>query len=124
MSSKTGACAPAWRELWSWYLSSANPTTKFFAVDTLDAAVVDPATADQPAEMFPQPFDASDWDQFWDSDVQLMQNGEVSPPELPTSSCVVATLRHVLLFSAFNTNTPLFTWDSAYRWRFALRASQ
>ena len=35
-------------------MSASAPTTKYFAIDTLDAAVVDPATAANPAEMFPQ----------------------------------------------------------------------
>jgi hypothetical protein len=80
------------------YQSASAPTTRFFAIDTLDAAVVNPATAAEPASMFPQPLHPLTGPVLG-FDVQLMQN-------------------------AFNTNTPLFTWDSAFRWRFGLRASQ
>ena len=57
------------------YLSAASPATKFFAIDTLDAAVVDPATAAEPAEMFPQPLHPLTGPVLG-FDVQLMQNGE------------------------------------------------
>lgn len=77
---------------------SASAATKYFAIDTLDAAVVDPATAVNPAEMFPQPLSPLTGPVLG-FDVQMMQN-------------------------AFNTNTPLFTWDPAFRFRFAIRASQ
>ena len=56
------------------YLSASAPTTKFLAIDTLDAAVVDPATAAEPAEMFPQPLSPLTGPVLG-FDVQLMQNG-------------------------------------------------
>ena len=80
------------------YLSASTPTSKFFAIDTLDAALVDPATAAEPAEMFPQPL-LPLTGPVLGFDVQLMQN-------------------------AFNTNTPLFTWEPNFRFRFNLRAGQ
>jgi hypothetical protein len=80
------------------YLSSSAPASKFLAIDTLDATVVNPATAAQPASMFPQPLTPL-VGPVLGFDVQLLQN-------------------------AFSTNTPLFSWEAAYRWRFTLRASQ
>lgn len=80
------------------YASAASPATAFFAIDTLDAPVVNPATAAQPATMFPQPLTPLDGPVLG-FDVQLLQN-------------------------AFSTNTPLFSWDANYRWRFGIRASQ
>ena len=79
------------------YASAATPA-KYFAIDTLDAAVVNPYTAANPPSMFPYPLEPLTGPVLG-FDVQLMQN-------------------------AFNTNTPLFTFDPAYKWRFALRAAQ
>lgn len=68
-----------------------------FSIDTLDATVVDPVTPSQQATMFPFPLHPLQGPVIgWD--VQLHQN-------------------------AFNTNTPLFSWDSSFRWRFRLRAA-
>jgi len=80
------------------YMSAAQPEGKFLALDTLDAAVVNPATAAEPATMFPQPLTPLTGPVLG-FDVQLMQN-------------------------AFSTNTPLFSWDSDYQWRFGVRAKQ
>ena len=78
--------------------ASAGAPGKFFSMQTLDAAVVNPYTAANPASMFPYPLSPLTGPVLG-FDVQLMQN-------------------------AFNTNTPLFTWDPAYRWRFRISASQ
>ena len=80
------------------YASAAAPTTKFLAVQTLDAALVDPYTAANPPSMFPLPLSPLTGPVLG-FDVQLMQN-------------------------AFNTNTPLFTWDREVRWRFRVSAAQ
>jgi hypothetical protein len=80
------------------YMSAAQPATKFLAVDTLDAAVVNPATEAQPSTMFPQP---------------------LTPLTGPVLGFTVQ-----LMQTAFNTNTPQFTWDPHYSFRFVLRASQ
>jgi hypothetical protein len=69
----------------------------YFAVDTLDAYLVNPITDAQPATMFPLPLDPLTGP-VRGFDVQLMQN-------------------------TFNTNMPQFSLDPAYRWRFTLRAS-
>jgi hypothetical protein len=63
------------------YQSLSSPTTRFFAIDTLDAPVVVPATLAQPADMFPCPLTPLTGPVVG-FDVQLMQN-------------------------AFSTNTPL-----------------
>jgi hypothetical protein len=78
------------------YFSPASPE-HFFAIDTLDATVVSPATAANPAQMFPYPLEPLQGPVLG-FDVQLMQN-------------------------SFNTNTPLFSWDPSYKWRFAIRAA-
>ena len=80
------------------YMSAASPATKYFAIDTLDAAVVNPWTAANAPSMFPYPLSPLTGPVLG-FDVQLMQN-------------------------AFNTNTPLFWWDPAYKWRFRLHAQQ
>ena len=74
-----------------------SPSAAFFAIDTLDATVVCPGTAANPPSMFPFPLEPLTGPVLG-FDVELMQN-------------------------AFNTNTPLFSWDKDYRWRFALRAA-
>jgi hypothetical protein len=79
------------------YVSASAPG-KFLSVQTLDAPLVDPFTAANPASMFPLPL-APLTGPVLGFDVQLMQN-------------------------AFNTNTPLFSWDPAFRWRFRISASQ
>lgn len=79
------------------YISTSAPT-KRFSIDTLDAAVVNPATAAQPSTMFPQPLTPLTGSVLG-FDVQLLQN-------------------------AFSTNTPLFTWEDSLRWRFRLSAAQ
>ena len=79
------------------YMSASAPA-KFFAIETVDAAVVNPATSANPASMFPYPL-APLTGPVLGFDVQLMQ-------------------------MAFNTNTPLFTFDPSYKWRFVLRAAQ
>ena len=78
------------------YVSASNPA-KRLSIDTLDAPVVDPATAANPATMFPQPLTPLEGPVLG-FDVQLLQN-------------------------AFCTNTPLFSWDTAYRWRFRISAA-
>ncbi len=77
------------------YFDPSAPNS-FFAIDTLDATVVSPATAVNPPSMFPYPLEPLTGPVLG-FDVQLMQN-------------------------AFSTNTPLFSWDTEYRWRFQLRA--
>jgi len=77
--------------------SAAAPAARvLLAIDTLDAFVVNPATAADPPTMFPQPLHPLTGPVVG-FDVQLMQN-------------------------AFNTNTPLFSWQPDFRWRFVLRA--
>jgi hypothetical protein len=73
---------------------SASPA--FFAIDTLDAFVADPATAADPATNFLMPLTALKGPVLG-FDMQLHQN-------------------------AFSTNMPLFSLDSDFRWRFRLRA--
>ena len=68
---------------------------RLFAVDTLDATVVNPFTAVNPPQIFPFPLSPLTGPVLG-FDVQLMQN-------------------------AFNTNTPLFSWDANYKWRFVVR---
>lgn len=77
------------------YVSSSAPERRL-TIDTLDAPVVDPATAANPATMFPQPLTPL-VGPVLGFDVQLLQN-------------------------AFSTNTPLFSWDTSYRWRFRIAA--
>jgi hypothetical protein len=79
------------------YRARAAPAADFFAVDTLDAAVVSPITADASMTNFVVPNDAL-----------------VGP---------VGGFGVLLWQNAFNTNTPLFTWDTAFKWRFTLRSS-
>jgi hypothetical protein len=55
------------------YQSSSTPTTRYFAIDTLDAPTVLPATALQPASMFPSPLTPLTGPVLG-FDVQLMQN--------------------------------------------------
>jgi hypothetical protein len=55
--------------------SAAAPATRYFAIDTLDAPVVNPSTAVQPATMFPEPL-APLTGPVLGFDVELMQNGE------------------------------------------------
>ena len=78
------------------YFDPGQPGSAF-SIDTLDATVVSPATAANPPSMFPYPLEPLTGPVLG-FDVQLMQN-------------------------AFNTNTPLFSWDTAYRWRFRLHAT-
>jgi hypothetical protein len=76
-----------------------NPPQKgeaFFAIDSLDAFVADPATAAEPATNFLWPL-APLTGRVLGFDMQLHQN-------------------------AFATNMPLFSLDSDFRWRFKLRA--
>ena len=80
------------------YQSISLPNSRYFAIDTLDAQTVNPSTADQPATMFPEPLSPLNGPVLG-FDVQLMQN-------------------------AFSTNTPGFTWEPAFRFRFALRSEQ
>ena len=77
--------------------SRAAPDSHFLAVDSLDAAVFSPATAATPATNFIVPFDA------------------LEGPVLGFSA--------LLWQNAFNTNTPLFSFTSALKWRFVLRAA-
>ena len=77
--------------------SRAAPAEHFFAVDSLDAAVFSPATAKTPATNFIVPFDA------------------LEGPVLGFGA--------LLWQNAFNTNTPLFSFTSALKWRFVLRAA-
>jgi hypothetical protein len=79
------------------YFAPGSPRAAYFAIDTLDAAVVCPGTAANPPSMFPFPLEPLTGPVLG-FDVELMQN-------------------------AFNTNTPLFSWETEYRWRFALRAA-
>jgi hypothetical protein len=79
------------------YMSDRFPDSSFFAVDTLDAYLVNPITDAQPATMFPMPLEPLTGP-VRGFDVQLMQN-------------------------TFNTNMPQFSLDPAYRWRFTLRAA-
>jgi Domain of unknown function (DUF5054) len=76
--------------------ASASAPNKFLAIETVDAPLVDPFTAANPASMFPYPLSPLTGPVLG-FDVQLMQN-------------------------AFNTNTPLFTWDPAYKFRFRIAA--
>jgi hypothetical protein len=80
------------------YMSASAPTTRFFAVDTLDATVMSPATPTSPATNFIVPYDKL-----------------VGP---------VTGFSALLFQNAFNTNTPQFSWQPNFRWRFTLRASQ
>jgi hypothetical protein len=79
------------------YMSSGSPN-KYFDITSLDAFTVNPATDANPASMFPQPLTPLIGPVIG-FDFQLMQN-------------------------AFNTNTPLFTWDTNFRWRFNISAKQ
>ena len=79
------------------YMSTGSPN-KFLSIQTLDAALVDPFTAANPPTMFPYPLTPLTGPVLG-FEVQLMQN-------------------------AFNTNTPLFTWDPAFKWRFRISASR
>jgi hypothetical protein len=80
---------------------SRHPTSPqndaFFAVDSLDAFVADPATTAEPATNFLSPL-APLTGPVVGFDMQLHQN-------------------------AFATNMPLFSLDSEFRWRFRLRAA-
>ena len=76
----------------------ASPVGKngaFFAIDSLDAFLADPATAAEPATNFLWPL-APLTGPVLGFDMQLHQN-------------------------AFSTNMPLFSLDSDFRWRFKLR---
>lgn len=78
------------------YASVSQPD-KYLSIQTIDAAIVDPFTSSNPPSMFPYPLSPLTGPVLG-FDVQLMQN-------------------------AFNTNTPLFTWDTAFKWRFVISAS-
>jgi hypothetical protein len=78
-------------------LASRGAPTRFLAVDSLDAAVFSPITPTSRSTNFIVPFD---------------------PLQGP-----VLGFGALLWQNAFNTNTPLFTWDSDFKWRFAFRAS-
>lgn len=78
------------------YVSGVNPGGDYFAIDTLDSAVVSPITASSNATNFVVPNDAL-----------------VGP---------VLGFGSLLWQNAFNTNTPLFTWDTAFKWRFVFRS--
>jgi hypothetical protein len=80
------------------YMSSSSPTTKYLDITSLDAFVVNPATAVNPPAMFPQPL-------------------------VPLTGPVIG-FDFQLQQNAFNTNTPLFSWDTDYRWRFVISAKQ
>ena len=77
-------------------LSAAAGGGAWLALDTLDAAVVSPITAASESTNLIVPFE---------------------PLEGP-----VLGFGSLLWQNAFNTNTPLFTFDPAYKWRFVLRA--
>jgi hypothetical protein len=79
------------------FASRAAPAARFLAVESLDAAVYSPATATSEATNFIVPFDA------------------LAGP--------VTGFSALLWQNAFNTNTPLFTFDAAYKWRFRFRAA-
>ena len=79
------------------YMAPGSPSAAFFAIDTLDATVVSPGTAVNPPSMFPFPLEPLQGPVLG-FDIQLLQN-------------------------AFNTNTPQFSWDRDYKWRFVLRAA-
>jgi hypothetical protein len=80
------------------YRGGVDPEGEYFAVDTLDAAVMSPITPTSGPTHFVVPNDAL-----------------VGP---------VLGFGAVLWQNAFNTNTPLFTWDPAFKWRFVLRSRQ
>ena len=69
----------------------------FFAIDTLDAHVVSPVTATSPATNFIVPATA------------------LEGPVLGFSS--------LLFQNAFNTNTPQFTWQSDFHWRYVFHTN-
>ena len=77
---------------------TSSPDDNFFAIDSLDAAVFSPETASSSATNFIVPFDS------------------LQGPVLGFSA--------LLWQNAFNTNTPLFTWDQDFQWRFIFRAKQ
>ena len=77
--------------------SRAAPASLALFVDSLDAAVFSPATARTPATNFIVPADA------------------LQGP--------VTSMAALLWQNAFNTNTPLFTFDDSYKWRFVIRAA-
>ena len=79
------------------YASAAAPASRFFAIDTLDAAVVSPITEKNAATNFIVPF---------------------APLQGP-----VLGFASLLWQTAFNTNTPLFTFQPSFKWRFAFRAA-
>ncbi len=79
------------------YRAAAAPDADFFAIDTLDAAVVSPMTNTSDATNF------------------VVPNDKLVGP--------VTGFGVLLWQNAFNTNTPLFTWDTAFKWRFLLRAT-
>jgi len=74
----------------------ASSSEPWFAIDTLDAAVMSPITPTSPSTNFIVPFEAL---------------------EGP-----VKGFGALLWQNAFNTNTPLFSFDQAYKWRFVFRA--
>ena len=75
--------------------SLSSPNDNYFAIDSLDAAVFSPETDSSPATNFIVPF---------------------SPFQGP-----VTGFSALLWQNAFNTNTPLFTWDTSFKWRFTFR---
>ena len=75
---------------------SGGGSGAWLALDTLDAGVVSPITATSGSTNFIVPFE---------------------PLQGP-----VLGFGALLWQNAFNTNTPLFTFDDAYKWRFVLRA--
>jgi hypothetical protein len=77
---------------------TSSPDDNFFAIDSLDAAVFSPETNSSPATNFIVPFNS------------------LQGPILGFSA--------LLWQNAFNTNTPLFTWDKDFKWRFVFRAKQ
>lgn len=76
--------------------TNTGPNGTFFAIDSLDAFLADPATATEPATNFLWPLTPLTGPVLG-FDMQLHQN-------------------------AFATNMPLFSLDSDFRWRFRLRA--
>lgn len=78
------------------FASTSLPENYFFAIDSLDAGVFSPETETSAATNFIVPF---------------------SPLQGP-----VLGFSALLWQNAFNTNTPLFTWDSSFKWRFTFRA--
>ena len=97
----------------------------FFAVDSLDAAVFSPATPTSAATNFIVPFDALQGPVLgfgallWQNALYVGHSPILAQSRrLPNSIPLPPSP-----FTPYsNTNTPLFTFDSAFKWRFVLRA--